>query len=105
MAAREVVMETKPGHPCYMRSINNKAILEGSIGRGEPMIVECPVCHTRYRIESAEVLDDSTFFECSQAGCRCVFPYSPPPLKGGGKAVPPPRPPGAEALGSADKRG
>ena len=69
------------------------------------MIVECPVCHSRYRIESAEVLDDSTFFECSQAGCRCVFPYSPSPLRSGGKAVPPPRPPGAEALGSADKRG
>ena len=67
------------------------------------MIVECPACHSRYRIESAEVLDDSTFFECSQEGCRCVFPYSPPPLAGGGKAVPPPRPLGAEALAQPTK--
>ena len=68
------------------------------------MVIECPACHTRYRVESAGGIDDSTFFECPQEGCRCVFPYSPPPLAGGGKAVPPSRPPGAEAPGSADKR-
>ena len=44
------------------------------------MIIECPACHTRYCIESTEVIDPSTFFECPQEGCRCVFPYSPPPL-------------------------
>ena len=57
-------------------------------GRRGYMIVECPACHTRYRIESAEVLDDSTFFECPQDGCRHVFPYSPPLLWGRGKVVP-----------------
>ena len=96
-------METKPGHPCYMWSINNKTILEGSIRGGGPMIVECPVCHTRYRIESAEIIDDSTFFECSQEGCRYVFPYSPPSLGGGDKAVPPPLPSRALAPGSVCK--
>jgi len=45
------------------------------------MIVECPACHSRYRIESAGIVDDSTFFECCQKECRGVFPYS-PPLRG-----------------------
>lgn len=37
------------------------------------MIVECPSCHTRYRTDVAGVVDETTFFECSQADCRHVF--------------------------------
>ncbi|MBI3302023.1 MAG: DUF3426 domain-containing protein [Deltaproteobacteria bacterium] len=51
------------------------------------MIVECPACHTRYRTDSSGVIDDNTFFECSQEECRHVFSYSPPLFGGGGNDV------------------
>ncbi len=47
------------------------------------MIVECPACHTRYRTDSTTLVDENTFFECSQESCQHVFPYSPPVLRGG----------------------
>ena len=62
------------------------------------MIVECPACHTRYRIENAGGIDDSTFFECSQEECRHVFPYSPPLLGGGNAAGPSLDPPPPASL-------
>ena len=40
------------------------------------MIVECPSCHTRYRTDTAGAPDETTFFECTQADCGHVFPYS-----------------------------
>lgn len=57
------------------------------------MIVECPACHTRYRTDSRGVIDDSTFFQCSQEECGHVFPYSPPLFGGGGREAPSLRPP------------
>ncbi len=42
------------------------------------MIVECPSCHTRYRTEMAGVVDETTFFECSQPDCGHVFQFAPP---------------------------
>ena len=42
------------------------------------MIVECPSCHTRYRTEVAGAVDETTFFECSQADCGHVFQSVPP---------------------------
>lgn len=47
------------------------------------MIVECPACHTRYRTNSAGVIDGVTFFECSHEQCRHVFLYSTPAIRGG----------------------
>lgn len=47
------------------------------------MIVECPACHTRYRTNSAGVIDGVTFFECSHEQCRHVFLYSAPAIRGG----------------------
>lgn len=47
------------------------------------MIVECPACHTRYRINDAAVLNENTLFECSQDRCRHVFPCAPELLKSG----------------------
>lgn len=42
------------------------------------MIVECPSCHTRYRTDAAGVVDETTFFECSQPDCGHVFQFVPP---------------------------
>lgn len=42
------------------------------------MIVECPSCHTRYRTDVAGVVDETTFFECSQPDCGHVFQFAPP---------------------------
>ena len=42
------------------------------------MIVECPSCHTRYRTDVAGVVDETTFFECSQPDCGHVFQFTPP---------------------------
>lgn len=41
------------------------------------MIVECPACHTRYRINDSATLNESTLFECTQDRCRQVFPCAP----------------------------
>lgn len=41
------------------------------------MIVECPACHTHYRINDSATLSESTLFECSQERCRQVFPCAP----------------------------
>lgn len=62
------------------------------------MIVECPACHTRYRTDSLGVIDDSTFFQCSQEECGHVFPYSPPLLGGRGRETPSLRPPSVGLL-------
>ena len=42
------------------------------------VIVECPSCHTRYRTDAAGVVDETTFFECSQPDCGHVFQFVPP---------------------------
>jgi predicted Zn finger-like uncharacterized protein len=47
------------------------------------VIVECPACHTRYRINDSATLNESTLFECSQDRCRQVFPCAPELFKGG----------------------
>jgi len=47
------------------------------------VIVECPACHTRYRTDSTTIVDEDTFFECSQESCQHVFQYTPPVLRGG----------------------
>ncbi len=47
------------------------------------MIVECPACHTRYRINDSATLNESTIFECSQDRCRQVFPCAPELFRGG----------------------
>ena len=47
------------------------------------MIVECPACRTRYRTESAGLIEGNTFFECTKEDCQHVFPYAPPLLQGG----------------------
>lgn len=47
------------------------------------MIVECPACRTRYRTDSAGLIEGNTFFECTQEDCRHVFPYVPSLLHGG----------------------
>jgi Protein of unknown function (DUF3426) len=41
------------------------------------VIVECPACHTRYRINDSATLNESTLFECTQDRCREVFPCAP----------------------------
>ena len=45
------------------------------------MIVECPSCRTRYRTDTVGAPDETTFFECTQADCGHVFPYSRPVLQ------------------------
>ena len=42
-----------------------------------------PACHTRYRTDSTAIIDEHTFFECSQETCQHVFSYTPPVLRGG----------------------
>jgi hypothetical protein len=41
------------------------------------VIVECPVCRTRYRTDGAGLIEGNTFFECTREDCRHVFPYVP----------------------------
>jgi hypothetical protein len=41
------------------------------------VIVECPVCRTRYRTESTGLIAGNTFFECTREDCHHVFPYIP----------------------------
>lgn len=72
------------------------------------MIVECPACHTRYRTDSADILDEGTLFECSQEECRHIFAYS-PPLWGGDEKIPaceplPPFPPTEPSEASFDEQ-
>jgi hypothetical protein len=45
------------------------------------VIVECPACHTRYRVNNTAALSENTLFECSQDRCRHVFPCAPELLK------------------------
>ncbi|MSQ48174.1 MAG: DUF3426 domain-containing protein [Deltaproteobacteria bacterium] len=52
------------------------------------MIVECPACHTRYRINDSATLNESTIFECSLDRCRQVFPCAPELFKGGPREEP-----------------
>ena len=47
------------------------------------MIVECPACHTRYRINDSAALSESSIFECTQDRCRKRFPCPPEFLKSG----------------------
>jgi uncharacterized protein DUF3426 len=47
------------------------------------VIVECPACHTRYRVHDVAALTENTLFECSQDSCRHVFPCAPELLKSG----------------------
>lgn len=53
------------------------------------MIVECPVCHTRYRTDDSVELNENTLFECSREQCGHVFPYAPELFRGGPQAGPP----------------
>lgn len=62
------------------------------------MIVECPVCRTRYRTDGAGIIDENTFFECSQENCQHVFSYTPPLLQGGSREVPISAPPPLTSL-------
>lgn len=41
------------------------------------MIIECPACHTRYRMDNSVSITESTLFECSREQCGHVFPYFP----------------------------
>lgn len=47
------------------------------------MIVECPACHTRYRINDSAALSESSLFECTQDRCRKRFLCPPELLKSG----------------------
>ena len=47
------------------------------------MIVECPACHTRYRINDSAALSESSIFECTQDRCHKRFPCPPELLKSG----------------------
>ena len=53
------------------------------------MIVECPACHTRYRVDSRIAVAGETSFECSQSQCGHIFVYSPPLLWKGNVEEPP----------------
>jgi len=45
------------------------------------VIVECPACYTRYRINDSAALSESSVFECTR--CHKVFPCPPELLKNG----------------------
>jgi hypothetical protein len=62
------------------------------------VIVECPACHTRYRTDSTTIVDEDTFFECSQESCQHVFQYTPPVLRGGENEARPTNSPSSTAL-------
>jgi predicted Zn finger-like uncharacterized protein len=51
------------------------------------VIVECPACHTRYRINDSAALSESSLFECTR--CHKVFPCPPELLKSEELAPPP----------------
>ena len=60
------------------------------------MVVACPACQTRYRVDAALVVAGETSFECCQEECGHVFVYTPPVLwKGNGQESEPepPSPP------------
>ena len=60
------------------------------------MVVACPACQTRYRVDAALVVAGETSFECCQEECGHVFVYTPPVLwKGNGREseTEPPGPP------------
>lgn len=60
------------------------------------MVVACPACQTRYRVDAALVVAGETSFECCQEECGHVFVYTPPVLwKGNGQEgeTAPPKPP------------
>ncbi|MCE2486339.1 MAG: zinc-ribbon domain-containing protein, partial [Desulfurellaceae bacterium] len=60
------------------------------------MVVACPACQTRYRVDAALVMAGETSFECCQEECGHVFVYTPPVLwKGNGQEseTEPPSPP------------
>ncbi len=60
------------------------------------MVVACPACQTRYRVDAALVVAGETSFECCQEECGHVFVYTPPVLwKGNGQEgeTAPPSPP------------
>ena len=44
------------------------------------MVVACPACHTRYRVDGSVTLAGETSFECSQEECKRIFVYTPPVL-------------------------
>ncbi len=44
------------------------------------MVVACPACHTRYRVNGSVTLAGETSFECSQKECKHIFVYNPPVL-------------------------
>ena len=44
------------------------------------MVVACPACHTRYRVNGSVTLAGETSFECSQEECKHIFVYNPPVL-------------------------
>jgi hypothetical protein len=46
------------------------------------VIVECPACHTRYRISDSAALSEDSIFECTQ-GCHERFPCPPELFKSG----------------------
>ena len=45
------------------------------------VIVECPSCQTRYRTDVAGAVDETTFFECTQADCGHVFQAAQPAVQ------------------------
>lgn len=50
------------------------------------MVVACPACQTRYRVDAALMVAGETSFECCQEECGHVFVYTPPVLwKGNGQ--------------------
>ena len=44
------------------------------------MVVECPACQTRYRVDAGLVVAGETSFECCQEECGHIFVYTPPVL-------------------------
>ena len=59
------------------------------------MIVQCPECHTRYRIDSSHIVEETTRFQCTKADCGHIFFYSPPLLEGVGRSSHDAEPPSA----------
>jgi hypothetical protein len=47
------------------------------------VIVECPACHTRYRISDSAALSEDSIFECTQDRCHKRFPCPPELFKSG----------------------
>ena len=58
------------------------------------MVVACPACQTRYRVDAALVVAGETSFECCQEECGHVFVYTPPVLWKGNGQESEPEPPG-----------